>query len=118
MRTTRDEPKVTDKGRLSRLRHRATCNLRWSVFITFLFGSIGLVIGIPAILAAERAFDNLGELPVATDSMEAVLPWVLAMLLGAIVGLVFVHRARRQLRKIRQAEHGEGGKASPATSWT
>jgi hypothetical protein len=48
--------------------------------------------------------------------MKAALPWVLAMLLGAIVGLVFVYRARRQLKIIEQAEHVEGGKASPATS--
>jgi len=116
MRTSHDEPHLTDQEGLSCVRHRARCNLRWSVFITVLFGSIGLAIGFPALLRANKAVENLAELPAATDSMEAALPWVLAMLLEAIVGLVFVRRARRQLRIIQQAEHVEGGKASPATS--
>ncbi len=108
MRTSHDEPHLTDQDCPSSLQHRARCSLRWSVFTTVLFASIGLVIGFPALLQANRAVDNLADLPSATDSMEAVLPWVLAMLLGAIVGLVFVQRARRHLRTIQEAEHDVG----------
>ena len=116
MRTSHDEPQLIDQDGLSRRRHRERCSLRWSIFITVLFGSIGVAIGFAALLRSNRALDNLEELAAATDSMEAALPWMLAMLLGVIVGSVFVHRARRQLRMIQQAEHDEGGKASPATS--
>jgi len=107
-------PRSDSKAETDCLLIRARSRLRWSVLSTVLFGSAGLAIGIPAVIRAMSLTDtdHLSEVAAASDALESVLPWVLATLLLAIVGLIFVCRSRKQITKIRQAEQAEDGDPS------
>jgi len=101
-------PRTDFRAGTDSILNRARCRLRWSVVTTILFGSAGLAIGLPAVIRAMNLTNmgDLSEVAAASDALETVLPWVLAMLLLAIVGLIFVGRSRSQLKRIKQAEQG------------